>query len=243
MPRGRPADKAPFPARNYKRAKKRFKNRKPKAPFTNNQVKALKEVVKQAKGTFTDTRESTTLSTVMGAVLPVSNSAFFKLATGDGDDSREGGSVSAQSLTIKGTLSSADLKDTVVRMMLIQYENFSGAHIREVLENYQPPVGDYSDANIVINSFRKMNPEVKYRVLKQKFITIPGGNNSINNMVVRRFNITHKFTKAQSGMNYDGDAAVGPDKNPVWLYACYAKQTSTHTAPKIEYQVRGKYIR
>jgi hypothetical protein len=142
-----------------------------------------------------------------------------------------------------GTVSSADLRDTVIRMMLIQYENYSGAAIGEVLDNHQPPAGDYSDANIVINSFRKLHPEVKYRVLKQKFITIPGGNNATNNFVVRRFTINHKFTKSQSSMNYDGDADVHPDKNPVWLYACYAKQTSSMTAPFIEYQVRGKFIR
>ncbi len=227
--------------RKFKRIDR--KRAKPTRPFTTGQVKALKEVVKQAKGTYSATRVATSLTTTMSAYPGISGKAYFNVAEGDGDDNREGDSISAQSLTIRGTLRSADLKDTVVRLMLIQYVNFSGGHIREVLDNYETVAGNYSDANIVVNSFRKLNPEIKYRVLAQKIVTLKGGPNATNNMAVRQFLMTHKFSKAQSRMNYDDETADSPKTNPVWLYACYAKQTSTHTAPIIEYEARGKFIR
>jgi len=230
-------------ASKWKKFKRIVRKRKPTRPFTTGQVKALKEVVKQAKGTYSATRAATALTTTMAAYPGVSNAAYFNVAEGDGDGNREGDSISAQSLTIRGTLRSADLKDTTVRLMLIQYVNFSGAHIKQVLDNYQIQSGGFADANHVVNSFRKLNPEVKYRVLAQKIVTLKGGPNATNNMAVRQFLITHKFSKAQSRMNYEDETADSPKTNPVWLYACYAQQTATHTAPLIEYEARGKFIR
>jgi hypothetical protein len=221
----------------------RKRSGKPVRPFTKLQVKALKEGIKQAGGTFTDIRHKIALTTTMTALPGVSGSSFFKLASGDSEDTREGDSISATSLTIRGTLSSADLRDSTVRLMLVQYVNNSGANISEVLDDHAPPLGDYTDANSVVNSFRKLHPEVKYRVLAQKIVTLKGGNNATNNFTVRNFTISHKFSKAQASMNYDADTAVGPKTNPVWLYACYARQTATQTAPFLEYQVRGKFIR
>jgi len=218
-------------------------SRKPSRPFTKPQVKALKEVVKQAGGTFTDVQVRQNLTTTMTAYDAVGGTQFFKLAAGDDEDTREGDSISATSLTIRGTLTTADLKDTTIRLMLVQYVNFSGAHIREVLDNIAPVEASYADANAVINSFRKLHPEIKYRVLQQKTIVLKGGPNAINNLSLKNFTMSHKFTKAQSRMNYEDATVAGPKTNPVWLYACYAKQSDTHTAPQIEFQVRGKFIR
>lgn len=215
--------------------------RKPKRPFTSKQVKALKEVVKQAGGTFTDSRLQIPLTSTMTAYPGVGATSFFKLAAGDGDDTREGDSISAQSLTIRGTLQSRSNFDTNVRLMLIQYINASGASITEVLD-HASPVAPYTDPNLVINSFRKLHPEIKYRVLASKTITIKAGQATTPSSV-RQFLMSHKFSKSESSMNYDSATAVGPKTNSVWFYACYAQQSSSHVAPSLEYQVRGKFIR
>lgn len=220
----------------------RKRSAKPVRPFTTGQVKALKEVVKQAGGTFTDSRITATLSTTMAAYAGVGGTSFFKLAAGDSEDTREGDSISAQSLNIRGTLRSGSDFDTTVRLMLVQYVNSAGASIDEVLDHHVPLTANYTDPNIVINSFRKLHPEIKYRVLANKTITLKAGANATP-LTVRDFRISHKFTKAQASMNYEDGTSAGPKTNSVWLYACYAKQSSSHVAPDIEYQVRGKFIR
>jgi len=144
---------------------------------------------------------------------------------------------------IRGTLKTSYEGTQVVRIMAVQFAERTTAYINQVLHSIAPAAGT-GESFAVVDSFRRMNPSIKYNVLYDKNIVIPAGDVGAGTDVkTKAFRIYLKLTPSQSKMTYDYDTAVTPAKNPIYMFACYADNTGTASqAPKLQYHGRLRYV-
>jgi len=221
-----------------------------KPQFSKAQSRNLKELLKEAKKWQDVERADIALTPTMAYIGPSSptNGAFFTLPVGDDDEGqRNGETVSATTIDLRGTLKAKYNGTTVVRIMLVQWEQRGGANINQVLETPVPPAGLTYSSNTV-DSFRKINGTQKYTVLWDRKITMnkdgealpTGGTFGVTQKAFRAY---VKLKPSQAKMTYDSDAATSPNKNPIYLYACYADVTGVQAfAPVLQYTARLRYV-
>lgn len=236
----KPRSKASFAASRRKHLQAK------KASFTPTQTKHLKAILAETKK-WTDVHKADqTLTSTMAMVVsdaPGGQGGWFAVPrTADEDENRNGETIRATTVDIKGTLKTSYEGTQVVRIMAIQFAERSTAAINQVLHSITPAAGT-GESFAVVDSFRKMNPTIKYNVLYDKNIVLPSGEIAAGDVKTKSFRIYLKLTPSQSKMTYDYDTATTPGKNPIYMYACYADNTGTSSqAPKLQYHGRCRYV-
>lgn len=237
----KPRSKASFAAsrRKHLQAKKQS--------FTRTQRQHLKDILAETKK-WTDVHKADqTLTTTMAMVVsdaPGGQGGWYAVPrTADEDENRNGSTIRGTTVDIRGTLKTSYEGTQVVRVMAIQFAERTTAAINQVLHSITPAAGT-GESFAVVDSFRKMDPKIKYNVLYDKNIVIPAGDVGAGTDVkTKAFRIYLKLTPSQSKMTYDYDTAVTPAKNPIYMFACYADNTGTTSqAPKLQYHGRLRYV-
>ncbi len=231
-------------------ARSRRKHLGKKKQFTEKQARHIKEILKESKKYQDCSLNSTALTSTMTELpmtLPASGGQFYWIGQTDAEDqNRNGDTIQATTMDIRGTLTSKYYGTTTVRVMLVQWAQNNQHSITEVLEDVAQPTG-LAYTNNVVNSFRKMNGTQPYNVLWDKKITMKSDNIVPTGggfpIITKDFRIYCKLTPKQAKMTYGAPTAGGPTKNPIFLYACYADTTGvTANAPKLQYTARIRFV-
>ena len=227
--------------------------------LTKLEAKYVKDIINEEKEYKDIAHAMTDLSTTLASVQPDGDAAgpFFTLngeATVDGaavtvPAERDGDSVTPLTLDLRVAINFASPHEQFVRLILVSFGDDDGRSGAQILNNTAQTT---TNPMRVIQSFRKMNPDIKFNVLEQ--VTVSSKPNSMagdettgsRTRLVRFF---HKFGKG-SKMNYAGTANEEPDTNAIYLYAVYAQGRLTAggnyantVAPSIAYTARQRYIR
>jgi len=218
---------------------------KKKPQFTKQQERSLKDILKEAKKWQDVTLADFALTPTMTNIVPTPGTgAFYYIAQTDAEDNnRNGETIRGTTLDIRCSIKSRYSGTTYVRLMLVQFDQRTASSINDVLDSVTPPAGlTYSAA--VVDSFRKINPDTKYKVLWDKKIVLnKEANQVLGGIDERKVRIYHKLTPSQSKMTYDSAAATSPLMNPIYLFACYEDNSgSPGNAPTLQYTGRLRYI-
>jgi len=218
-----------------------------KKQFTKEQERSLKDILKEAKKWSDVHKSDQTLTSTMAMVIsddPGGQGGWFAIPQTDSetDSNRNGDTIRAVSVDVRGTLKSQFEGTTVVRIMAVQFSDRTTGNISKVLVSNTPAAGT-GESSAVVDSFRVMNGDIKYNVLYDKKITIPAGDVDPGDWKTKAFRIYLKLTKSQSKMTYDFPTATSPKLNPIYLYACFADTTGVAAdRPKLQYHGRLRYI-
>lgn len=224
--------------------------------LTRNQAQQVKTLLKEEKDFKDVYHQMTDLTTTLASVQPDGTAAgpFFTL---DGEDptatdeapERDGNSVSPVSLDLRVSLNFASPHEQMVRLILVSFGDDDGRSGAQILHS---TVQSTTNPFNVIQSFRKMNPDIKYKIIKDIVISskpVSMANGETTASRTRNVRLVHKF-KGKDRLNYASLANEEPDTNAIYLYAVYAQGRLTaggnyanSVAPSIAFTCRQRYIR
>ena len=236
-----------------------YKRQKPQG-LTKDQKSALKKLIGEdiaVEDVFRDNNVLTQNFTLIPA-SPTGH-AFFSLSNTQNvvgsvaqPSQRDGDSIKAMNLDIRGRVSFHSSSKQTVRFILVQWEEVPANNAAGIQQIF-PNVYDNDQPFLVIDSFRVRKPEAKYKILEDVTVrhtpTYHMGAGGAVDVPVR---IYHKFKKGEDTMNYVPgiNQGTGPQTNCVQLFAVYAEarkadgtEYTNQEAPLWTHQARMRYMK
>lgn len=231
-----------------------------KTGLTKTQKQALKNLMGEniaVKDVFRDTSVLYTNYTLIPAVT--GQNAFFSLsnqavvAAGAAQPAeREGDSIKAMNVDIRGRVTFTSSCKQTVRFILVQWEEVPSSNAAGIQQIF-PNVYDSYQPFLVIDSFRVRKPEAKYKILADVSVQYtPQRVAGLGEAVDKPIRIYHKFKEGEASMNYvpGQGSGTGPQTNCVQLFAVYAEarkpdgtQFINTAAPTWSHMTRMRYMK
>jgi len=186
-----------------------------------------------------DRNWTSTLTANMIEVFDTTSKRLFNCATGDDDDSREGKSIKQLNCSVRGSMDTTAQADTYIRFMVLRWREVPG----DIASVLQYPTGSvtYGNPQRVVMSPYTRDPLQKYTVLVDKVFKITKYQDTSAYTATRLLKEFIKLKMVES--NYTNTTAEDPDTNQVRIYACYGKTSTQHSAPKLSFFTRERFVK
>jgi len=186
-------------------------------------VKMLKREAGADKGILQVRRNSTSSANVSWY------HTSYVTEAGTGLENRDGLSISAQSVQIKGLLTREDADGNMIRLMAVQFESYADADIANFLQN---PTSEAAYPRQALFTPYKVDGDCKYRVLFDKTYTIP----TIKTEVLINENI--RIPRKNNIMKYTQELSQNPQTNTVVWYTVSDSLVVTHPSLSVHFRER-----
>jgi hypothetical protein len=213
---------------DYKHKKKSIDKRQDR------QIKKLKKDVERIKNAIEWKTKDVLTTAVSITTAGYANYPMFQIARGEGNDQRNGDSVSLRYGTLHITLKkSTSDGSNMFRVLLVQTPSATPATLSDILE-----YGDYTtDGDLVFSSPYKVkstNSEQTYKRFFDKVYEIPADKDKI----VDKIKI--KLPKKGKKLEFVGNGSVAPNNYNLSLLVISDSSVAPH--PNVAYIMRWKYI-
>lgn len=248
------------PARRTLIPVRRTKKSAMKSGLTKTQKQALKNLMGEniaVKDVFRDNAQLYQNFTLIPAV--VGQNAMYSLsnvstvaANRAQPAEREGDSIKAMNIDIRGRVTFTSSCKQTVRFILVQWDEVPTSNANGIQQIF-PNTYSNDQPFLVIDSFRVRKPEAKYKILTDVTVSYtPQRVGGLGEAVDKPVRIYHKFKESEASMNYTPGigTGTGPQTNCVQLFSVYAEARKAdgtefiNVAPPLwSHQIRMRYMK